>query len=429
MQPTCILAIGVSLLLLPTNAFAIEKRDNLSVVAFPLQRVVGSPTIQNTRLHKRSFQSPLLNFLSITWVLSISLGTPPRTIHVRLNTGSSDLVVETDSSDYCTTNPSICSVIGTYDANSSSTYQYVNSHLNVEYADLESATGDYAKDDLKIGGVLIKVMQFGIMYHSTVVSGLLGVGFPVIEFLAASGYGEYNNLPILLVNQGYIQSAAYSLWFNGEHCLVTLPLVLGPYPSIEAFFVILQEVQMRNSAGNLIDLNGGSNSCAFVLDSGTTMTLVPAALAQSIFTAVNAVISNSSAYVDCSLASSLFTVEYKFTGITISVPMSQLILPQNLSPTQCLFGIQSSTIGSFVLGDSFLSSAYAVYDLDNKNVPLAQAVINATSENIIEIGSGPDAVPSITGVNINPTTTTRSMITLAPKPANCNHVRFHLFIG
>ena len=103
------------------------------------------------------------------------------------------------------------------DANSSSTYQYVNSHLNIEYADLESATGDYAKDDLKIGGVLIKVMQFGIMYHSTVVSGLLGVGFPVIEFLAASGYGEYNNLPILLVNQGYIQSAAYSLWFNGEH--------------------------------------------------------------------------------------------------------------------------------------------------------------------------------------------------------------------
>ncbi len=333
------------------------------------------------------------------------------------------------------------------DANSSSTYQYVNSHLNVEYADLESATGDYAKDDLTIGGVVIKGMEFGIMYHSTVVSGLLGVGFPGIEFLAASGYGEYNNLPILLVNQGYIQSAAYSLWLNGEQgtsgsilfggvdtdkfygSLVALPLVPGPYPSIEAFFVILQEVRMRNSAGNLIDLNGGTNPGAFVLDSGTTMTLLPAALAQSIFTAVNAVISNGSAYVDCSLASSLFTVEYKFTGITISVPMSQLILPQNLSPTQCLFGIQSSTIGIYILGDSFLSSAYVVYDLDNEKVHLAQAVINTTSENVIEIGSGPDAVPSVTGVHINPSTTTSSMITPTPTPADCNHVRFHLLIG
>jgi hypothetical protein len=333
------------------------------------------------------------------------------------------------------------------DANSSSTYQYVNSHLNVEYADLQTATGDYAKDDLTIGGAVVKGMQFGIMYHATVVAGLLGVGFPGIEFLAASGYGEYNNLPILLVNQGYIQSAAYSLWLNGEHgtsgsilfggldtdkfygSLVAVPLVPGPYPSIEAFFVILQELKMRNGAGNLIDLNGGSNPGPFLLDSGTTMTLLPAALAQSIFTAVNAVISNGSAYVDCSLASSLFTVEYTFTGVTISVPISQLILPQNLSPTQCLFGIQSSTIGISILGDSFLSSAYVVYDLDNKKVHLAQAVINATSENIIEIGSGPDAVPSVTGVHISPSTTTSSMITPTPKPAHCNHVRLSLLRG
>lgn len=326
----------------------------------------------------------------------------------------------------------------TDDANSSSTYVYVNSHLQVEYEDLQTATGDYAKDTLTIGGVVVKGMQFGIMYHATVVSGLLGVGFPGIEFLASSGYGEYNNLPILLVNQGYIQSAAYSLWLNGEHgtsgsilfggvntdkfygSLVALPLVPGPDPSIEAFFVTLKGVQMRNGAGNLIALNAAPGPV--VLDSGTTFTLLPATISESIFTVMNAVISNGTAYVDCSLASSLFTVEYTFTGITISVPISQLILPYNLSPTQCLFGIQSSTIGVSILGDSFLSSTYVVYDLDNKEAHLAQAVINATSENIVEIGSGPNAVPSVTGVHISPT----SIITPTPKPAYCNHVRFPL---
>jgi len=342
--------------------------------------------------------------------------------------------------------------------------------LKVEYEDLLTATGDYAKDTLTIGGVVVKGMQFGIMYHATVVSGLLGVGFPGIEFLASSGYGEYNNLPILLANQGYIQSAAYSLWLNGEHgtsgsilfggvdtdkfygSLVALPLVQGRDPSIEEFYVTLQGVQMRDAAGNLITLNGGSSPDPVVLDSGTTFTLLPAAIAESIFTVVNAVISNGAAYVDCSLASSLFTVEYTFTGITISVPISQLILPQNFSlpisqsvlpqspsPTQCPFGIQSSTIGVSILGDTFLSSAYVVYDLDNKKAHLAQAVINATSENIVEIGSGPNAVPSVTGVHTSPKstasctpttsnthTTTTSMTTPTPKPAPCNHVRFPL---
>jgi len=326
----------------------------------------------------------------------------------------------------------------TDDANSSSTYIYVNSDLNVLYEDGTAATGDYAKDIFTIGGVVVKGMQFGIMYHATVISGLLGVGFPAIEFLASSGDGEYNNLPILLVNQGYIRSAAYSLWLNGEQGtsglilfggvdtdkfygrLVALPLVQGPESSIDAFFVTLQGVQMRNGPGNLIALNGGSISVPAVLDSGTTLTVLPAAIAQSIFTVVNAVISNGLAFVDCSLASSLFTVEYTFTGITISVPISQLILPDSPSPGQCLFGISSSTTGPYILGDSFLSSTYVVYDLENKKAHLAQAVINATSENIVEIGSGPNAVPSVTGVHTTP------VITPTPNPIHCNHVRFPL---
>jgi hypothetical protein len=48
-----------------------------------------------------------------------------------------------------------------------------------------------------------------------------------------------------------------------------------------------------------------------------------------------------------------------------------------------------------VLGDSFLRAAYVVYDQDNRNLHLAQAA-NCGS-NLVEIGSGSDAVPSVTG--------------------------------
>jgi hypothetical protein len=59
-------------------------------------------------------------------------------------------------------------------------------------------------------------MEFGIMYTTTVTEGVLGVSFPTIEAIVLDGGPQYDNLPILLVNQGYIQSAAFSVWLNND---------------------------------------------------------------------------------------------------------------------------------------------------------------------------------------------------------------------
>lgn len=54
----------------------------------------------------------------------------------------------------------------------------------------------------------------------------------------------------------------------------------------------------------------------------------------------------------------------------------------------CEFGLMSSGTGDIALGDSFLRSAYVVYDLTNKQIGLAQTVFNETLSNIVEIDSG-----------------------------------------
>jgi hypothetical protein len=51
-----------------------------------------------------------------------------------------------------------------------------------------------------------------------------------------------------------------------------------------------------------------------------------------------------------------------------------------------------------VLGDTFLRSAYVVYDLENNEISIAQTNFNATTENIQEIQKGADGVPNATGV-------------------------------
>lgn len=64
----------------------------------------------------------------------------------------------------------------------------------------------------------------------------------------------------------------------------------------------------------------------------------------------------------------------------------------------CQFGIlPAGEDGPILLGDTFLRSAYVVYDLDNKQIALAQTKFNATaSPNILEIQSGTNGIPSVT---------------------------------
>jgi hypothetical protein len=70
--------------------------------------------------------------------------------------------------------------------------------------------------------------------------------------------------------------------------------------------------------------------------------------------------------------------------------------------------------GSIILGDSFLRSAYVVYDLENNEIAIGQTVFNATSSNIKPIPSG-SGLPGVSSVAtaVAPTTA----VTGLPAPA------------
>ena len=63
-----------------------------------------------------------------------------------------------------------------------------------------------------------------------------------------------------------------------------------------------------------------------------------------------------------------------------------------------MFGIAPSQGTTSVLGDTFLRSAYVVYDLANNEISLAQTNFNSTSSHVVEIGSGAGSVPDATSV-------------------------------
>jgi hypothetical protein len=77
------------------------------------------------------------------------------------------------------------------------------------------STGSYFQDTFTIGGGSLKQFQMGLASSTTIGTGIMGIGYNNSEANVDTGNGtEYPNLPLAMVNQGLINSAAYSLWLN-----------------------------------------------------------------------------------------------------------------------------------------------------------------------------------------------------------------------
>lgn len=378
------------------------------------RKQISNPVQRDIRRRASTLQASLDNEETLYFV-NVSLGTPAQSLRLDIDTGSSDLWANSPDSEICQSRGDICGESGTFDANSSSTYSYVNSAFFIKYADGTFASGDYGKDKLSIGGQTITNMQFGIGINSTSQNGILGIGYEALEVQVSMTGKSYSNLPARLVDDGVIQSNAYSLWLNDldantgsilfggvdsdkyHGSLATLPIVQEQGQYVE-FLIALTGL----SAGSNTIFNDTSNAVAVLLDSGSSLSYLPDDYVNSLFSTFNADYRSSEgvAIVDCSLADDSRTVDFTFSGPTISVSLSELVIVAAVDRGNpvCILGISRAGQSTSVLGDTFLRSAYVVYDLDNNEISLASTNFNATSSNVQEIGSGSSAVPDATAV-------------------------------
>jgi hypothetical protein len=344
------------------------------------------------------------------------LGTPAQNFRLHIDTGSSDLWVNAANSQLCRQGGNQCGDSGTYNANQSSSYKYVNGAFNISYVDGSGASGDYATDTFRFGGQTIQNLQFGIGYRSSSPEGILGIGYTINEVaVGRAGLQPYPNLPQKLVNDGTVSSNAYSLWLNdldastgsilfggvdtekyhGE--LQTLPII--PEQGVYAEFIIALTGMGRNGQNSSLFQN---ENIPVLLDSGSSLMYLPDSVVRSLYQTFDAQYDSSqgAAFVDCSLGNQQGTLDFSFSGVQISVPLNELVIVAAVSRGQavCILGIGPAGNSVSVLGDTFLRSAYVVYDLENNEISLAQTNFNSTRQNIQEIRKGVDGVPNASGV-------------------------------
>lgn len=142
------------------------------------------------------------------------------------------------------------------------------------------------------------------------------------------------------------------------------------------------EPALSYSVGNgIVQVAGVSDQYTVRIDTGTSISYIPEAQFNAISGAVKAqIIGSGPTYsVDCSLAQESDGVNFDFGGpkgkVTVSVPWAEMVVPSN--DGSCLFGLAPASNddvnGVYVLGDTFIRSAYLVFDYDDLSIGIAQA--------------------------------------------------------
>jgi len=270
---------------------------------------------------------------------------------------------------------------------------------------------------MSVSGTNIDGVPFGIGYRSTSAQGILGVGYAANEASVGNNGQVYQNFPLILTKNGVISSPAYSLWLNdldaSSGSILFGGVDSGKYIGNLGTVPILKEddgtgtYQYREFIIALTSLTVADQSVVntqipVLLDSGSSLTYLPTSYAQAIFTMFNAQYSSSNgvATVSCNYRNSDKNMVFSFSGLNITVPMNEMVIVDGVRKGSqvCILGISDSQGSTSVLGDTFLRSAYVVYDIQNNEISLAPTDFNSTKSTVSAIASGSGGIPSATSV-------------------------------
>lgn len=389
-------------------------------------------------LEKRAngFEEVIIDNQRSFYSVDLQIGMPEQEVTVLVDTGSSDLWVTGANNPYCIENrdsisgPSNslvvprslatidCSTYGVFDASKSNTWNRNSSAppFFISYGDTSFASGVWGQDVLHLEDLNVTGLSFAVANRTNSTVGVLGIGLPGLEATYTGSSGSsymYANFPLVLKRSGAIKSNSYSLFLNSldaeqgsilfgavDHSKYSGPLYALPlvntledkgYPQPVQFDVTLQGLSLvsqdTNNTKQLLQQNVPA-----LLDSGTTMTYLPAPIVNTVASSISATYSERLGMFVLPCPSTRQSEKYNttqlvfdFGGFQINTTLGDFIIKSN---TLCTLGLIPQDTNSVVLGDTFLTHAYVVYDLDNRQIGLAPANFNSDEPNIELITNG-----------------------------------------
>lgn len=340
------------------------------------------------------------------YVTTIKVGTPPQSVLVAFDTGTSDTWVRLFNSSDCRNSEEPCYITEKifFDAPKSTSFESLDSGFSMIYGAGE-INGTWAKDTFQIGGVGINALQFGAGDESRdlpMIYGLVGLGLKKFESTYTFEYGikfkvkntyfntekrhVYDNLPARLKKDGTIKKNCYSVYFpdsGKNNCgivfggvdtakynsLITVPIIqkaVGDWSDYnEASMLAVDLSQIYVTHGNDKAPILGKNYPTLI-DTLTYLTVAPTSVVENLATLLGGKYF-ADIYGIVYTCNNDIKLGFEFNGNTLFAPAVKL---SDRSGISCIFPITTNEDDYMILGGKFLTQFYTFFDLDNLQISI-----------------------------------------------------------
>ncbi|PBP17933.1 aspartic endopeptidase Pep2 [Diplocarpon rosae] len=336
---------------------------------------------KETSIHDDSDHTvPVSNFLNAQYFSEITIGTPPQSFKVVLDTGSSNLWVPSTECGSIA-----CYLHTKYDSSSSSTYKKNGTSFEIRYGS-GSLSGYTSEDTMSIGDLHIKNQIFaeateepGLAFAFGRFDGILGLGFDTISV---------NKIPppfYNMIDQKLLDEPVFAFYLgntaNGEED--ESEAIFGGINK-DHFTGKITEIPLRRKAYWEVDLDAISfgdataelDNTGVILDTGTSLIALPSTLAELLNKEMGAKKGYNGQYtVACEKRDSLPDLTFTLSGYNFTITPYDYILEVQGSCISSIMGMDfPEPVGPLaILGDAFLRKWYSIYDLGKGTVGLAAA--------------------------------------------------------
>ncbi|XP_026555456.1 cathepsin E-like [Pseudonaja textilis] len=333
-------------------------------------------------LSMRTAKEKLHNYMNAQYYGKVSIGTPPQTFSVILDTGSADFWIP---SKYCMNEA--CLNHNQFEPFLSHSYQHGGRHFSLRYG-TGHLMGICSKDVVQISNISIEAQDFGeslLEPGNTFVSahfdGVLGLAYPNLSVMDA--------VPVFdnMMRQNLVEEPVFSFFLNrdgnedgGElifggidHSLYYGPMYWIPVSQKMYWQIPLENVKIQ---GQIVACRNG---CEAIVDSGTSLITGPLLDIKKLQAKIGAVPGPAGEFlVDCRRLSSLpsisFTIKQKEFTLT---PKQYIIKEYSRYEALCFSGFQSLDLifneePLWILGDVFMSGFYTVFDRGHDRIGFAK---------------------------------------------------------
>ncbi|CUM46881.1 uncharacterized protein AC631_01992 [Debaryomyces fabryi] len=340
------------------------------------------------------------------YVTTITVGTPPQSVLVTFDTGTSDTWVRLFNSTDCRNSDEPCYITEKifFDSPKSTSFKSLDSGFSMIYGAGE-INGTWAKDNFQIGGIDIKSFQFGAGDESRdlpMIYGLVGLGLKNFESTYTFEYGikfkvkntyyntgkryVYDNFPARLKKDGSIKKNCYSVYYPNSgnsnsgiifggvdtakyDSLITVPIIqkaVGDWSDYnEASMLAVDLGQVYVTYGNYKQPILGKNYPTLI-DTLTYLTVAPAAVVENLATLLGGKY-YADIYGIVYNCNNDIKLGFEFSGSTVFAPAVKL---SDKSGISCIFPITTNEDDYMILGGKFLTQFYTFFDIDDLQISI-----------------------------------------------------------